>query len=100
MGITSMTQSSGLTPVLRSLNRYWPRLPSWVRITPLGLPVVPEVYMRFQASSASTIVDDIFHLGSSKTEHDWDSNLPSFRSRCINLHPFDGVVGQDRKSIS
>jgi hypothetical protein len=29
-------------------------MPRWLRIAPLGLPVVPDVYMRHQASSGDT----------------------------------------------
>jgi hypothetical protein len=33
---------------------YWDRLFSWVLTTPFGFPVVPEVYIIFHISSAST----------------------------------------------
>ena len=54
MGMTSSAVSRRLSPISTSVTSDSMALPRWLRMAPFGLPVVPEVYISVQGSSALT----------------------------------------------
>ncbi len=54
IGMTSSALSRRLRPISTSVTSDSMALPRWLRIAPFGLPVVPEVYINVQGSSAET----------------------------------------------
>ncbi len=53
-GITSRPLSSRVRPNSSAVAQAISALPSWLRIAPLGRPVVPEVYISAKRSSGLT----------------------------------------------
>ena len=56
MGMTSSAASRRLNPISTSVTSDSMALPWWLRMAPFGLPVVPEVYISVQGSSALTSI--------------------------------------------
>ena len=50
IGITSSAVSSRVKPMSSAVTSEISALPSWLRIAPFGLPVVPDVYISAQVS--------------------------------------------------
>ncbi|OPX99031.1 MAG: hypothetical protein A4E60_02908 [Syntrophorhabdus sp. PtaB.Bin047] len=46
------------------------------------------------------VINDVFHLRCRKPEHKGHAKESALRGRAVEIHPFDAVVGENRKAVA